>query len=248
MRRFPILPRRCAAKASCARRLRGAGTSTGLVFHRDSALRSVPRLRPRIPLRTRSMPLGWQTYSHRWRRRWLRSVRRELRFLRAFRGRQTDWGYLAHQRRSRTGPRGIPRGSGPLCLANPSSHSVRRFQPKRQPALPWSARIGLLCAGQYRQMSRIAGQRSRESLGLQPNEYRRLFVRLSVPCPRAWRRRWSQRRRERGRWWIAGQNRRRPILRLLERQFVRRSPCRARRSPFVRRRIRRGRRRVLPHL
>ena len=247
MRRFPTLPRRCAAKASCAKRLRGAGTSTGLVFHRDSALRSVPRLRPCIPLRTRSMPLGRRTYSRRSQRKWLRSVRLELRFQRAFRGRQTDWGYLAHQRRSRIRPRGIPRENGPLCLANPSSHSVRRFQPKRPPALPWSARIGLLCAGRRHQRSRIAGQRSREFPDLQPNEYRRLFAQLSVPCPRAWRRRWSRRRRARGRSWIAGQNRRRPNLRLLARQFVRRSPSRARRNPFVRRRIQRGRRRVLPH-
>ena len=174
-------------------------------------------------------------------------MRRELRFQRAFRGRQTDWGYLAHQRRSRTGPRGIPRGSGPLCLANPSLHSVRRFQPRRQPALPWSARIGLLCAGRRHQRSRIAGQRSREFPDRQPNEYRRPFAQLSAPCPRAWHRHSSRRRRARGRSWIAGQNRRRPILRLLARQFVRRSPSRARRSPFVRRRIRRGRRRVLPH-
>ena len=193
------------------------------------------------------MPLGWRTYSRRSQRKWLRSVRLELRFLRAFRGRQTDWGYLAHQRRSRTGPRGIPRESGPLCLANPSLHSVRRFQPKRQPAHPSSARTGWLCAGQYRQMSRIAGQRSREFPDPQPNEYRRLFAQLSAPCPHAWRRHWSQRRRARGRSWIAGQNRRRPILRLLARQFARRSPSRARRSPFARRRIRRGRRRVLPH-
>ncbi len=188
----PFSEVRCGRRAVVQRWLRGAGTSTDLRFIgiarcdqcRDRA--HVSRcVRGRCPLGGKhTVTVGEEGGCG--------SMHRELRFQRAFRGRQTGWGYLCASTAVTDRASGYPAESGPPWPCEPEFAFCSTFPAEVKPAHLRVRVLGGCAQGNISRCSRIAGQRSREFPDPQLNEYRRLLVQLSVPCPRAWRRRWSR--------------------------------------------------------